>query len=223
MTINHTIPAVLSEREVSDETLRADFQGELISPGDVAYEEARQIWNGMIDRRPALIARCAGVADVIAAVRYAREKDFMVAVRGGGHNVAGTAVCDGGLVIDLSGMKGIRVDPVERTVRAEPGLLWGEFDFETQAFGLATTGGIVTHTGLAGLTLGGGIGWLMRKYGLTCDNLLSADVEGSGLGLAISRDLVRAHGGLLSLEKSDEEGTSFLICLPGEGGGDLEK
>ena len=119
MTIN-AITAALSEREVRDEALKADFQGELIRPGDPVYEEARQIWNGMIDRHPALIARCAGVADVMAAVRYGRERDLLVAIRGGGHNVAGTAVCDGGLVIDLSGMKGIRVDPVERTVRAEP-------------------------------------------------------------------------------------------------------
>jgi FAD/FMN-containing dehydrogenase len=130
----------------------------------------------MINRRPALIARCSGVADVIAAVRFARERNLLVAVRGGGHNVAGTAVCDDGLVIDLTALKGIWVDPTARTAQAEPGLLWGEFDQETQRFGLATTGGIVTHTGLAGLTLGGGLGWLMRKHGLTCDNLLSAEV-----------------------------------------------
>jgi FAD/FMN-containing dehydrogenase len=156
--------------------LRDRFRGALLEPSDDGYDTARKIWNGAIDKRPRLIARCTGVADVLAAVRFARERNLVVAVRGGGHNVAGTAVCDDGLVVDLSPMKGMRVDPVARTARAEPGLLWGEFDRETQAFGLAAPGGIVTHTGIAGLTLGGGIGWLMRRYGLTCDNLLSADV-----------------------------------------------
>jgi len=156
--------------------LARDFRGELIRPGDPPYEAARRVWNGAIDRRPALVARCTGVADVRAAVRFARERDLLVAVRGGGHNVAGTATCDGGIVIDLSSMKGLWVDPVARTARAQAGLLWGEVDRETQVFGLATPGGIVTHTGIAGLTLGGGLGWLMRRYGLTIDNLLSADV-----------------------------------------------
>jgi FAD/FMN-containing dehydrogenase len=164
----------LSERTI--QTWQAGLRGPLLRAGDDGYGEARQVWNGMIDRLPALIVRCAGASDVIHAVRFARAHGLLVAVRGGGHNVAGTAVCDGGLVIDLSLMKGLRVDPVARTALAQPGLLWGEFDHETQAFGLATTGGIVTHTGIAGLTLGGGIGWLMRKHGLTCDNLLSADV-----------------------------------------------
>lgn len=149
---------------------------EVIEPSDPSYDEARAIWNGAINRRPALIVRCAGVADVIAALRFARKHELLVAVRGGGHNVAGSAICDDGLVIDLSPMKGVRVDPVARVARAGPGVLWGEFDRETQAFGLATTGGIVTHTGIAGLTLGGGIGWLMRKHGLTIDNLVSVDV-----------------------------------------------
>jgi FAD/FMN-containing dehydrogenase len=153
-----------------------DFRGQLIRPDDPMYDAARRVWNGAIDRHPALIARCTGVADVIAAVRFAREHDLVVSVRGGGHNVAGTAVCDDGVVIDLSPMKGIWVDPVAGRARAQAGLLWGEFDRETQRFGLATPGGIVTHTGVAGLTLGGGLGWLMRKHGLTCDNLLSADV-----------------------------------------------
>src|SRR5579884_4282743 len=156
--------------------LRPAFRGELLWPGEAGYEAARRIWNGAIDRRPALIARCTGVADVLAAVRFARERELPVAVRGGGHNVAGTAVCDAGLVIDLSPMKGMRVDPAGRRAHAQPGLLWGEFDRETQAFGLAAPGGIVTHTGVAGLTLGGGIGWLMRKHGLTCDNLRSVDI-----------------------------------------------
>lgn len=156
--------------------LGAGFRGAVLRPGDEGYGAARRIWNGAIDRRPALIARCTGAADVLSAVRAAREQGVLTAVRGGGHNVAGTATCDGGLVIDLSPMKGMRVDLVRRTARAEPGLLWGEFDRETQAFGLAAPGGIVTHTGVAGLTLGGGIGWLMRKHGLTCDNLVSVDV-----------------------------------------------
>jgi FAD/FMN-containing dehydrogenase len=156
--------------------LTPHFRGELIRAGDTQYDAARAIWNGAIDRHPGLIARCTGTADVRAAVRFARERDLLVAVRGGGHNVAGTAVCDGGLVIDLSPMKGVRVDPARQTARAEAGLLWGEFDRETQAFGLAAPGGIVSHTGIAGLTLGGGLGWLMRRCGLAADNVLSADV-----------------------------------------------
>jgi FAD/FMN-containing dehydrogenase len=148
----------------------------VILPADPGYDAARAIWNGAIDRRPACIARCTGVADVVAAVGFARERDLLVAVRSGGHGVGGHALCDDGLVIDLSPMKGIRVDPATRTARAEAGVLWGELDRETQLFGLATVGGIVTHTGIAGLTLGGGIGWLTRKHGATVDNLLSADV-----------------------------------------------
>ena len=158
------------------EELRSELRGPVIGPADTDYETARRVHNGMIDKRPAVIARCTGVADVMAALRFGLANDLTIAVRGGGHNVAGKAVCDGGIVIDLSGMKGIRVDPGNRTVRAEAGLTQGEFDRETQAFGLATTGGAVSTTGIAGLTLGGGIGWLQRKHGLTCDNLLSADV-----------------------------------------------
>jgi FAD/FMN-containing dehydrogenase len=154
----------------------AAFGGQIVSPDDPSYDERRNIWNGSIDRHPALIARCAGVADVLAAVRFAREAGLPVAVRGGGHSFPGHSTCDGGLVIDLSPMKGIRVDPEVRTVRAQAGLLLGELDRETQAFGLAVPAGVVTHTGLAGLTLGGGIGWLMRKYGLTIDQLLSVDM-----------------------------------------------
>ena len=152
------------------------FKGELISPGDRTYDAHRRIWNGSIDRYPALIARCGGVADVKAAVGFARDTALPLAVRGGGHSYPGHSVCDGGIVIDLGPMKGIRVDPVSRTARVQAGVLWGELDRETQAFGLATTGGIVTHTGVAGLTLGGGIGWLNRKLGLTVDQLLSADL-----------------------------------------------
>ena len=159
-----------------DERLRNFVHGPVIGPGDEGYDTARRIWNGAIDRRPACIARCTGVADVVGAIRFARERDLQVAVRAGGHGVGGHALCDGGLVIDLSPMKGIHVDPQARTARAEAGVLWGELDRETQLFGLATVGGIVSHTGVSGLTLGGGIGWLMRKYGATVDNLLSVDV-----------------------------------------------
>jgi FAD binding domain/Berberine and berberine like len=156
--------------------LEASFRGRLVGAEDPVYDEQRKVWNGSIDRSPALIARCAGVADVIAAVRFARQTALPVAVRSGGHSFPGLSVCDGGVVIDLGLMKGIRVDPEARTARAQAGVLWGDLDRETQAFGLATTGGIVTHTGVAGLTLGGGIGWLQRKHGLTIDQLLSVDL-----------------------------------------------
>lgn len=173
------------DRHAVDE-FGASLRGQLIRPDDSAYDEARAVWNGSIDRHPALIARCAGVADVIDAVRFARRFGLTVAVRSGGHSFPGLSVCDDGLVIDLSLMKGIRVDPGNRTVRAQAGVRLGELDRETQAFGLAVPAGIVTHTGLAGLTLGGGIGWLMRKYGLTIDNLLSVDL------VAADGDLVKA-------------------------------
>jgi FAD/FMN-containing dehydrogenase len=153
-----------------------ELRGELLVPASPGYDTARAIWNGAIDRRPALIARCTGVADVVAAVRFAREHELEIAVRGGGHNVAGTAVCDDGIVIDLSAMRAVWVDPGDRTAWVQGGALWGDVDHETQAHGLATTGGIIGHTGVAGLTLGGGIGFLMRKYGLTVDNLLAAEV-----------------------------------------------
>ena len=171
-----TETTTLAAGTTSLEHLRDSIRGPVVAPGDAGYDAARAIWNGAIERRPAYIARCTGVADVVAAIRFARERDLVVAVRSGGHGVGGHALCDGGLVIDLSPMKGIRVDPAARTARAEAGVLWGEFDRETQLHGLATVGGIVTHTGIAGLTLGGGIGWLTRKHGATVDNLLSADV-----------------------------------------------
>ena len=158
------------------EDFKAGLRGQLLRPGDDAYEEARKLWNGMFDRRPAMIVRCAGAADVISAVNFARDNRLRAAVRGGGHSFPGHSVCEGGLVIDLSPMKAIRVDPAGRTARAQPGVKWIEFDHETQAFGLATTGGTVSDTGIAGLTLGGGLGWLSGKYGLTVDNLISADV-----------------------------------------------
>jgi hypothetical protein len=156
--------------------LRGRFRGALLRPGEEGYDEARRIWNGAIDRHPALIARCAGADDVATAVRFARERDLAVSVRGGGHAVAGHAVVDGGVMIDLSLLKAVRVDPATRVARAAGGLLWRELDAATQRHGLATTGGVIGHTGIGGLTLGGGLGHLMRKHGLTVDNLLAVDL-----------------------------------------------
>lgn len=175
MTTSRQI-ATTSVDDATIEAFRADFRGELIRPGDTTYDKTRSVFNGMIDRHPALIARPTGPADVVAAVKMARESGLLLAVRCGGHSLAGNSVCDDGLVIDLSRMKGVRVDPAARTARANAGVLWGEFDRETQLFGLATPGGRVTSTGLGGFTLGGGYGWISPKFGLTCDNLLSADV-----------------------------------------------
>jgi len=158
------------------EHLEKHLRGQLLRPGEPGYDEARKLWNGMIDKHPDLIARCNSPGDVVNSVKVAREHDLTVAVRGGGHNIAGKCVPEGGLLIDLSGMKGVRVDLARRTARADAGLKLGEFDRETQAFGLATTLGIASDTGIAGITLGGGYGWLAGKYGLACDNLLSADV-----------------------------------------------
>jgi FAD/FMN-containing dehydrogenase len=176
---------------------------ELLAPGDEGYDEARKIWNGAIDRRPALIARCRGTTDVVAALRLARERNLAVAVRGGGHGVAGLAVCDDGLVVDLSPMRAIAVDPARRVARAQAGVLWGELDAATQEHGLATVGGIVTHTGIAGLTLGGGIGWLMRRFGATVDNLLAAEV------VTADGEVVRA---------AEDENPELLWGLRGGGG-----
>jgi len=162
------------------ETLAADFAGQLIQPGEADYDTARQIWNGQVQRRPALIARCRGVADVMAAVRFCRQHEIPASVRGGGHAVAGHAVCDGGVVIDLSAMTGSRVDPLARTIELEGGCWNAHLDRESQAFGLAATGGIVSHTGIGGLTLGGGLGHLMRKFGLAIDALRSCDVVTAG-------------------------------------------
>lgn len=156
--------------------LHAHFRGEILTPASAGYDAARKIWNGMIDRRPAAIARCTGPWDVAAAVRFAADEGLYPAVRGGGHNVAGLAMLDGGLVIDVSLMKDIAVDPGEHTAEAQAGLTWGEFDRATQAHGLATTGGLISTTGIAGLTLGGGVGWLMGRCGLVCDNTLAYDV-----------------------------------------------
>jgi FAD/FMN-containing dehydrogenase len=162
--------------EATIQELRESLRGELITPADARYDETRAVWNGMIDKRPALIVRCAGVADVLAAVQFARSQDLEIAVRGGGHSLPGFSTTDGGIVIDLSQMKGIQVDPDAQRVVAQAGVTWRELDHETQAFGLAVTGGLISSTGIAGFALGGGIGWLMRKYGLTCDNLVAADV-----------------------------------------------
>ena len=185
-----------------DELARS-FGGVLIRPDDARYDDWRRIWNGSIDRRPGLIARCAGVADVISAVRFAAEHGQLVAVRSGGHSYPGLCVCDGGMVIDLGQMKGIRVDPEARTASAQAGVLLGDLDREAQAFGLAVPAGIVTHTGLAGLTLGGGIGWLERKYGLTIDQLLRVDV------VTTEGEFVRA---------SEEENADLFWGVRGGGG-----
>lgn len=158
------------------EKFKSGLRGELIQRGDPRYEEARQVYNGMIDKRPLLIARCADVADVMSAVRFGREQELLTAIRGGGHNGPGLGSCDGGLVIDLGAMHGVRVDPARRTVRAEAGCTQGGVDHAAHAFGLAVPAGIVSTTGIAGLTLGGGHGYLARKFGLTIDNLLEADV-----------------------------------------------
>ncbi len=158
------------------EALEQDLRGTILRPTSADYDQARRIWNGMIDRRPAVIVRCAGASDVVAAVNFGREHDLLIAVRGGGHNVAGNAVCDGGLMIDLSGMRDVHAEPGLRRARAGGGATWGDFDAETQLFGLATTGGLISDTGVAGLTLGGGIGWLTRSHGLACDNLISVDI-----------------------------------------------
>jgi FAD/FMN-containing dehydrogenase len=158
------------------DALRAAVRGPVLLPGEPGYDEARHVWNGMIDRRPPLIVRATGNADVIAAVNYARENGLPVSVKGGGHSAAGTAVSDTALMIDLSLMGGVHVDPKARTARAQGGATWGIFDRECQVYGLATTGGVISTTGVGGLTLGGGLGHLMGKYGLSVDNLLSAEV-----------------------------------------------
>ena len=162
--------------EADVQKFATNLRGELIRSEDDVYDVARAVFNGMIDRRPALIVRAAGVADVMRGVNFARTHNLPLSVRGGGHSVAGNAVCDGGVMLDLSPMKGMRVDPVRQTAQGQAGLTLGEFDLETQQFGLATTLGVVSMTGIAGLTLGGGLGWLNGKYGLACDNLISADV-----------------------------------------------
>jgi FAD/FMN-containing dehydrogenase len=193
----------LSSISVAVGELSEKFVGRLVRPTDPAYDEARRVHNGLIDKRPALIAQCRGMADIVDAVQLARSLKLEVAVRGGGHNVAGRATIDGGLMIDLSPMKGIHVDAKARTARAEGGVTWAKFNRETQLHGLATTGGVVSTTGIAGLTLGGGIGWLMGKYGLALDNLRSVD-------------LVTADGPVL--RASEDENADLFWAVRGGGG-----
>jgi FAD/FMN-containing dehydrogenase len=183
--------------------LREQVRGVVITPDDEGYELARRVYNAMIERRPALVVRCANAGDVMAAVRFAADNELDVAVRGGGHSVPGFGTCDGGVVIDLSGMRGVRVDPANRSARAEGGTTWGDFNAATYPFGLATTGGIVSTTGVSGLTLGGGIGYLSRSCGLSCDNLVSADV-------------VTADGSFLVA--SEQEHPDLFWALRGGGG-----
>jgi FAD/FMN-containing dehydrogenase len=173
MTISQTPPQI---DNATVNAFKGKLRGHVLKPVDEGYDEARSIWNALIDRRPAVIARCADAGDVVTSVQFAREQGLDLAIRGGGHGVAGNAVCDGGLMIDLSPMQGLEIDPERRIAKVEGGVTWGALDREAQKHGLATTGGIVPTTGVAGLTLGGGLGYLMRSYGLACDNLLSADV-----------------------------------------------
>ena len=186
----------------SMEVLRPQLRGALLSPGDDGYDAARKVWNGMVDKRPAMIAQCAGAADVVACVHFARQQEMPISIRSGGHDIAGNSVSDGGLMIDLSLMKGIRVDPVRLRAQAQAGLSLGEFDRETQVFGMATTLGVNTDTGIAGLTLGGGYGWLAGKYGLACDNLVSVSI-------------VTAEGDLL--HASAEENSDLFWGVRGAG------
>jgi FAD/FMN-containing dehydrogenase len=201
MAIQDTTHSVVGEASLQE--LEESLRGDVIRPSDPRYDEARAVWNGAIDKHPAAIVRAAGVADVVQAVKFARSQDLVVAIRGGKHSLPGFSTVDGGIVIDLGGMKGMRVDPVSQTAQAEAGLTWSEFDHEAQAFGLATTGGLISTTGIAGFTLGGGIGWLMRAHGLTCDNLLSADI-------------VTADGELV--HASAEENQELFWGLRGGGG-----
>jgi FAD/FMN-containing dehydrogenase len=182
---------VVVDNQIID-TFRNEFAGQVILPTDAGYDGARRIWNASIDKHPGLIARCSGIADVVRAVKFARTNDLLVSVRGGGHNVGGRALCDDGVVIDLSALKGIFVDPRARTVRAQAGATLGDVDRETHVHGLAVPFGVVSRTGIAGLTLGGGVGWLVRKYGLTCDNLLSCEVVTADGAVVTASDEVNA-------------------------------
>jgi hypothetical protein len=200
--VSETIEPVLGEATVQE--LQETVHGQVIVPGDGAYAEAAQVWNGMHSgRRPAMIVRCSGAADVIAAVGFARSNDLEISVRGGGHSIAGFSTVDNGIVIDLSPMRGVRVDLAAKRAYVGGGAVWADVDHETQAHGLATTGGLISSTGVAGFTLGGGIGWLMRKYGLACDNLVGADV-------------VTADGRLV--RASETENPELLWGLRGGGG-----
>jgi FAD/FMN-containing dehydrogenase len=200
--VSTTLDSILGEATVQE--LRDAMRGEVLAPGDTGYAEACRIWNGMYDEaRPALVARCVGTADVSAAIGFARSNDLEIAVRGGGHSIAGFSTCAGGIVIDLSQMRSVRVDPAARRAYVGGGAVWGDVDHETQAHGLATTGGLVSTTGVAGFTLGGGIGWLMRRHGLACDNVVAADV------VTADGKVVRA---------SESENSDLLWGLRGGGG-----
>jgi FAD/FMN-containing dehydrogenase len=203
MTIKTTDGKSVTLPSEALDALRGSLRGAVCLPGEPGYDEARTIWNAMIDKRPAVIVRAAGANDVIQTVRLAGQHGLLLSVRGGGHNIAGSAVCDGGLMLDLSRMSSVRVDPKARTARVEPGAKLSDFDKEAQAFGLATPIGINSTTGVAGLTLGGGFGWISRKYGMTVDNLLSADV------VTAAGELVRASG---------EENPDLFWAIRGGGG-----
>ncbi|MCU4750517.1 FAD-binding oxidoreductase [Halobacteria archaeon AArc-curdl1] len=233
--MTESTPPSLPEDAVQDLTER--FHGEVVLPEDEGYDDARAVWNGMIDKYPAIIAYCSGTADVISAVNFAREHDLLVAVRSGGHNVAGSAVCDDGIVIDLSEMNGVWVDPDERTAWVQAGATLGDLDYETQAFGLATPLGVVSDTGVAGLTLGGGVGHLRNKYGLSCDNLASVDiVTADGEYLTPSEDEnedlfwgIRGGGGTVGVVTGFEfdlhpvgpEVATGLVFYPGHDAGEV--
>ena len=188
---------------LSTQPLQSSFHGELFEPGDAGYNDACRIWNASVQKHPALIARCSGVADIIAAINFAQENDLLTAIRGGGHNVGGRALCDDGIVIDLSRMRSVHVDPAKRTVRVQGGATLGDLDRETYPFGLAVPSGIVPKTGIGGLTLGGGVGWLLRKYGMSIDNLLSCQI-------------VAADGEVLTASTAENE--DLFWALRGGGG-----
>jgi FAD/FMN-containing dehydrogenase len=223
--LNNDEQITLDEAAVTE--FKAGLRGEVITPDSANYDEVRVIWNGMHNKRPALIARCTGTADVIAAVNFARSHNLLVAVRGGGHNVAGSASCDDGIMIDLSLMKGVHVDPKARTARVQGGATWGDVDRETQVYGLATAGGVVSTTGVGGLTLGGGLGWLRRKHGLSIDSLMSVEIvtaNGQVLTASASENAelfwgIRGGGGNFGVVTSFEfrlhpVGPIVMLCAP---------
>ena len=203
VTIRTSSGGVATVGDAEVRALAARMRGPLLRPGDAAYDPARRVFNGLFDRRPALIARCAGTRDVVEAVGLARRHRLLTAIRGGGHSVAGHSTCDAGLVVDVSAMNAVHVDEARRVVRVGGGALWGDVDRATQPFGLATPGGIVSHTGVAGLTLGGGIGWLRNAFGLSCDNLVSAEI-------------VTAEGDVLTVSAQDHP--DLFWALRGGGG-----
>ena len=226
----------MTTTDVAMDWFNTGFGGVALMPGDNGYDEVRSIWNGSFDKRPAVIARCRSTADVVSVINLARERGLLLAVRGGGHSIPGLSACDDGVMLDLSLMREVSVDPATRTARVQPGATWAEFDAATQAHGLASTGGLISHTGVAGLTLGGGIGWLMRKYGLACDNLSAAEVvtaagEVVRTGSAERPELLwglRGGGGNFGVVTSFEfrlhpVGTVMggLLAVPLERGGEL--